>query len=160
MSLHLFRQSGLAPFAAVVFVALAVAVPVAGGASPPPAGCMLTADPPFFYAGMVFAPALLECTSPQSKLRVRTQLTRDGVAVAENTRDCHRSARCFNTVGSFVTDVPGEQVWCTTASGWVGGAGDRLGRSLRDRAILTRRDESRRSCSWPPCSLPCEAVSR
>jgi hypothetical protein len=121
MSVPVLRPSALIALAAALLGALAVSVPAAGGASPAPSGCMLTADPPFFYAGIVFAPAVLECTSPQSKLRVRTQLTRDGVAVAENTRDCHRSARCFNTVGSFVTDVPGDQVWCTTASGWVGG---------------------------------------
>jgi hypothetical protein len=41
--------------------------------------------------------------------------------VAENTRDSHRSAVCHNSVGSFVTDVPEDQLWCTTAWGWVGG---------------------------------------
>jgi hypothetical protein len=112
--------SRLSLLVAAVAVAAAL-VPFALGASPSQAGCTLTADPPFFYAGMVFAPAVLDCTSPQSKLRVRTQLTRDGVGLAENTRDCHRSASCFNTVGSFVTDVPGDQVWCTTAWGWAGG---------------------------------------
>lgn len=121
MSVFVLRPSALASLVAAPLGALAVLVPQAGGASPSPSSCTLTADPPFLYAGMVFAPAVLDCTSPQTKLRVRTQLTMDGVAVAENSRDCHRSARCFNTVGSFVTDVPGDQAWCTTAWGWVGG---------------------------------------
>jgi hypothetical protein len=121
MSVSILRPSALAAVAVAFLGALALLVPGAQGAGPAPASCTLTADAPFFYAGMVFAPAELGCTSVQSKLRVRTQLTRDGVAVADNTRDCHRSSRCYNTVGSFVTDVPGDQVWCTTAWGWVGG---------------------------------------
>jgi hypothetical protein len=105
---------------ALLGLVVALAAP-ARGAAPDPRGCTLTADPPFFYAGMVFAPAEIQCAAPQSKLRLRTQLTRDGVAVAENTRDCHRTAGCLNTVGSFTTDVAGDQLWCTTAWGWVGG---------------------------------------
>jgi hypothetical protein len=121
MSVSALRPQTLVALAATVLgLALVLAAP-AGGGAPAASSCTLTADPPFFYAGMVFAPASVECTAPQSKLRVRTQLTRDGVAVAENSRDCHKTARCLNTVGSFTIDDAGDQLWCTTAWGWVGG---------------------------------------
>jgi hypothetical protein len=117
-----FQRPGVFVAAAAALLGLVVVLAApARGAAPEPGGCTLTADPPFFYAGMVFAPAEIRCVTPQSKLRVRTQLTRDGVAVAENTRDCHRTTGCLNTVGSFTVDSAGDQLWCTTAWGWVGG---------------------------------------
>ena len=48
------------------------------------------------------------------------QLTRDGVTVASVARTCRDASVCWLTVDASAPDEPGDQVWCTVASGYAG----------------------------------------
>jgi hypothetical protein len=107
--------------AAPVLAAAALAASAGGEARADTSGCVLIAAPPTLYVDIVFASARVECPSPQNRIRVETVLSRDGVDVAQNTRDCHKVSICRNEVGSWAIDGAGDQVWCTSAAAWAGG---------------------------------------
>ena len=102
----------------LVPLVLAAALPIdAGGAA---AGdCTLTVDPPFLYAppgGTVISVVHVGCATPAKRIHVEATLTRDGAVVASARRDCRRATSCWITTDASANDVPGAQVWCTTAS--------------------------------------------
>jgi hypothetical protein len=64
-------------------------VPLSTAARPAPSGGSraIVAQPPFLYS-VVIPLSSVECVGAQRHLRVETQLTRDGFAVASATRTC------------------------------------------------------------------------
>jgi hypothetical protein len=107
-------------------IVVAAAATLAGGTSagrPDSSSCTLDVSAPFDYdnTGIILAPATISCSSSQNQIIVSTALTRDGSEVASNTRHCRHTAICHNDVGSHASDIPGDQVWCTIASGSVHG---------------------------------------
>ena len=80
--------------------------------------CRIIAAAPFLYS-LVIPQSSVECDSPQSRLRVVTVLTRDGIEAAGARRDCRNSAVCYLTVDAAAPDADGSQVWCTQTSGYV-----------------------------------------
>ena len=108
----------------VVAVAAAAAVTAGGGASTA-GGCTFTVAPPALYAppnGTILSNVSVECAAAQRRIRIAATLTRDGTAVASTRRDCRKAERCYVTVDASADDVPGDQVWCTTASASTDGA--------------------------------------
>jgi hypothetical protein len=108
--------------AALAAVAVAVPLSSAAGTAPsaPSSGsCAILAQPPFLYS-VVIPLSSVECLEAQRRLRVETQLTRDGVTVAHATRTCRNTSVCWLTVDSSAPDEPGDQVWCTVAKGYAG----------------------------------------
>ena len=99
----------------------AVAVPLsnAARAAPSSGSCTIVAQPPFLYS-VVIPLSSVECVEAQRRLRVETQLTRDGVTVAHAMRTCRNTSVCWLTVDSSAPDEPGDQVWCTVAKGYAG----------------------------------------
>jgi hypothetical protein len=101
----------------LVPLVLAAALPIdAGGAA---GSCTLTVDPPFLYAppgGTVISLVRAGCATPARRIHVEATLTRDGTVVTSARRDCRRAASCWITTDASANDVPGDQVWCTTAS--------------------------------------------
>jgi hypothetical protein len=107
--------------ALAALAAVAVAVPLSNAAQSAPSSgsCAIVAQPPFLYS-VVIPLSSVECVEAQRRLRVETQLTRDGVTVAQATRTCRNSSVCWLTVDSSAPDEPGDQVWCTVAKGYAG----------------------------------------
>jgi hypothetical protein len=107
--------------AVAAVAAVAVTVPLSTAARPGPsaASCATVAQPPFLYS-VVIPVSSVECSSAQRRLRVETQLTRDGVTAASATRTCRDTAVCWLTVDASAPDEPGNQVWCTVAKGYAG----------------------------------------
>jgi hypothetical protein len=105
--------------AALAAVAVAVPLSNAAGSAPSSGSCAIVAQPPFLYS-VVIPLSSVECVEAQRRLRVDTQLTRDGVTVAHATRTCRNSSVCWLTVDSSAPDEPGDQVWCTVAKGYAG----------------------------------------
>lgn len=107
--------------ALAALAAVAVAVPLSNAArsAPSSGSCAIVAQPPFLYS-VVIPLSSVECVEAQRRLRVETQLTRDGVTVAHATRTCRNSSVCWLTVDSSAPDEPGDQVWCTVAKGYAG----------------------------------------
>ena len=107
--------------ALAALAAVAVAVPLSNAARSAPSSesCAIVVQPPFLYS-VVIPLSSVECVEPQRRLRVETQLTRDGVTVAHATRTCRNSSVCWLTVDSSAPDEPGDQVWCTVAKGYAG----------------------------------------
>ena len=108
---------------ALAAVALA-AVPLANAARPvpsDPASCRIVAEPPFLYS-VVIPVSSVQCTTSQRRLRVETQLTRDGVVVAAARRSCPDASSCWLTVDASAPDEPGNQVWCRVTRGYAGTA--------------------------------------
>ena len=66
----------LAAVLAVVVAPDAIAGPAA------PASCTSVAEGPFLYVDTVIPVAEVRCNTPQRRLQIETQLTRDGVVVA------------------------------------------------------------------------------
>jgi hypothetical protein len=109
---------------------LALVVALCGGASllglAPSAGatgegCSVTADGPFLYITTVFPETAVRCSTTQSRLRIFTSLTRDGVQVSSARRDCRRTNVCHLTFDASVEDIPGDQQYCLQTQGYVGG---------------------------------------
>jgi len=103
----------------VAFCALAAQA----GATPAPSttACSTIASAPFLYS-VVIPVSAVQCDSAQRRLRIETQLTRDGVTVASSTRTCRNASVCWLTVDASAPDEPGDQVWCTIARGYAGAA--------------------------------------
>lgn len=99
---------------------LATIFPLAGSASASHQDCRITASGPFFYAGMVFPSTVVECDMVKPRIRIETALTMDGVEVDRSRRDCRKTDICHLEVDVSATDQPGNQVWCTFTTGWVG----------------------------------------
>jgi hypothetical protein len=107
-----------------VVVTAAAAVAAGGGASTA-AGCTFTVAPPTLYAppnGIVLSNVSVECADTQRRIRIGAKLTRDGMVVADTRRDCRKAQRCYVDVDASANDVPGDQVWCTSASASTDGA--------------------------------------
>jgi hypothetical protein len=103
----------------LVPLVLAAALPIDAGGTAAAGDCTLTVDPPFLYAppgGTVISSVRAGCTTPAKRIHVEATLTRDGTVVTSARRDCRRTASCWITTDASANDVPGEQVWCTTAS--------------------------------------------
>jgi len=91
----------------------------AGAAGEP---CVITADGPFLYHTTVFPVTAVECSTTQSRLRISTSLTRDGVQVSSARRDCRKTSVCHLTFDASVEDIPGDQQYCLETQGYVGGS--------------------------------------
>jgi hypothetical protein len=109
---------------ALVFaLALAIgAVAAHGGAASPSsavAGCATTASPPFLYS-VVIPDSAVQCDATERRIKIQTELTRDGFRVASSSRTCRDTSVCRLTVDASAPDEPGDQVWCTVARGYVG----------------------------------------
>jgi hypothetical protein len=84
-------------------------------------GCVITASGPFLYHTTVFPVTAVECDTTQSRLRIVTSLTRDGVQVSSARRDCRKTSVCHLTFDASVEDIPGDQQYCLLTEGYVGG---------------------------------------
>jgi hypothetical protein len=71
------------------------------------------------YAGAVFPSSSIECDSVKSRIRIHAELTRDGVLVSRERRDCRNASVCHLTVDAAVQDIPGDQQYCARAWGSV-----------------------------------------
>ncbi len=108
----------LAVLAAVLAVVPATAI--AATPSSATASCTISAEGPFLYVDIVIPVSAVRCDAPQRRLRIETQLTRDGVVVASASRACRNVSVCWLTVDASAPDAPGDQLWCLTTSGYVG----------------------------------------
>jgi hypothetical protein len=84
-------------------------------------GCVVTADGPFLYHTTVFPVTAVECDAAQGRLRIFTALTRDGVQVSSERRDCRKTSVCHLDFDASVEDIPGGQTYCLQTRGYVGG---------------------------------------
>ena len=105
-------------------VALAAAgLAVQGASAGPPASlasaCETSASAPFLYS-VVIPVSAVQCDGAARRLRIATQLTRDGVTVASASRTCRDASVCWLTVDASASDEPGDQFWCTVANGYAG----------------------------------------
>jgi hypothetical protein len=85
--------------------------------APSTANCSTVASAPFLYS-VVIPVSAVQCDGTQRKLRIETQLTRDGVTVASAARTCRDVSVCWLTVDASAPDEPGDQVSCVIASGY------------------------------------------
>ncbi len=107
----------------VALVAVLAVVPAAAIAAPPAsstASCTIVAEGPFLYVDTVIPNSAVQCDAPQRRLRIETQLTRDGVVVVSASRACRNASVCWLTVDASASDAPGDQLWCLTTRGYVG----------------------------------------
>jgi hypothetical protein len=79
--------------------------------------CRLVASPPTDYFGIIIPQGEVSCSSVQPRIHIEVTLERDGVAVAFAKRDCHKVTTCILSVDASILDVPGNQLWCTDATG-------------------------------------------
>jgi hypothetical protein len=105
----------VAAFVGAFAVPSATATPSASTAS-----CTTTAEGPFLYVDTVIPVTSVRCDTAQRRLRIETELTRDGVVIASTRRACRNTDVCYATVDASAPDEPGDQVWCTSARGYVG----------------------------------------
>lgn len=110
--------------AALALALLAGAVAVQGAAAKPPSSsasptCRIEASAPFLYS-VVIPVSAVQCDGTARRLRIDTQLTRDGVTVASSSRSCRDASSCWLTVDASAPDEPGDQMWCTVTSGYAG----------------------------------------
>jgi hypothetical protein len=101
--------------AAAALAALAVPRATASG------DCRSVAGGPFLYADLVIPDSYVECSSAQNRIRIWVELSRDGVVVASERRDCRKVAVCHLDVGVATDDPPGDQQWCVRVRGEVAG---------------------------------------
>jgi hypothetical protein len=108
-------------FALAALVAATVTVPfsTAAQSASSVSSCAIVAQPPFLYS-VVIPLSSVECVGDQRRLRVETQLKRNGLTVASATRTCRDTSVCWLTVDSSSPDEPGAQIWCTVAKGYAG----------------------------------------
>jgi hypothetical protein len=83
--------------------------------------CVVTAQGPFLYITTVFPETAVECSTTENRLRIFTSLTRDGVQVSSERRDCRKTSICHLTFDASVEDIPGDQQYCLQTQGYVGG---------------------------------------
>jgi hypothetical protein len=84
-------------------------------------GCVIAASGPFLYHTTVFPATAVECGTMQSRLRIVTSLTRDGVQVSSARRDCRKTSVCHLTFDASIEDIAGDQQYCLQTEGYVGG---------------------------------------
>jgi hypothetical protein len=94
---------------------------VASTASATGEGCSVTAEGPFLYHTTVFPVTAVECSTTQTRSRIVTSLTRDGVQVSSARRDCRKTSVCYLTFDASVADIPGDQQYCLQSQGYVAG---------------------------------------
>ena len=108
---------------ALVVALTAAGLAVQGAYAAPPSSsastCETSASAPFLYS-VVIPVSAVECDGVARRLRIVTQLTRDGVTVASSSRTCRDASICWLTMDASAPDEPGDQVWCTVASGYAG----------------------------------------
>jgi hypothetical protein len=109
----------------VAAAAAALLVFALPGLARPPAAvsdCRLVVDGPFLYlqADLIIPDSHVECTTEQGRISLSSVLTRDGVQVASSSRTCRNRARCDLSIDISAPNIPGNQVWCVTATGSVG----------------------------------------
>ena len=109
----------LVPFVFVLGAIALLSGPAAGRESA--GACRVVAEGPFLYVDVVIPVTSVQCDSPQRRIRVFTTLTRDGADAASARRDCRNASACHLDVDASAPDVPGNQVWCTHAAGYVDG---------------------------------------
>jgi len=103
----------------LLLVPLAVAAAAPAGAGGAESTCNFTVNPPFLYAppgGTVISDVSVECSAPQGRIRIEATLTQDGAIAAATRRDCRKRSTCYVSTDASANDVPGDEVWCTTAS--------------------------------------------
>jgi hypothetical protein len=83
--------------------------------------CVITADGPFLYHTTVFPVTAVECGTTQSRLRIFTSLTLDGVQASSERRDCRKTSVCLLDFDASVEDIPGDQQYCLQTQGYAGG---------------------------------------
>src|SRR5829696_4128237 len=124
----------------LVVAALALAAPGLSAAKkkpppPPPdsaADCTLVVEPfATDYLVLVSMNVGVSCATTKQSITVSSQLTRDGVVLdvlplGSGTRTCANASACFISYDLFSIDTlpaptPGNQVYCATGSGLVGG---------------------------------------
>lgn len=122
----------------VSVVALAVPGLSAAKKKPPPAppdsaaDCTLVVEPfATDYLVLVSLDVGVRCGTAKQSITVNAQLSRDGVVqdvlpLGSGTRTCTNTSTCFISYDLFSLDnhpvpVPGNQVYCATGSGLVGG---------------------------------------
>ena len=124
----------------VAVAVLALAAPGVSGAKrkpppPPPdsaADCTLVVEPfATDYLVLVSLTVGVRCDTVKHSISVNSQLTRDGVVldvlpVGSGTRTCANAGACFISYDLFSIDTvtmpaPGNQLYCATGSGLVGG---------------------------------------
>jgi hypothetical protein len=96
----------------VSLAALTVAAPATASHD----GCTITAQGPFLYHTTVFPVVEARCSAVEQRIRVATTLTRDGVVVRTDTRDCRKASVCYHDFDVSVEDIPGNQAYCTTST--------------------------------------------
>jgi hypothetical protein len=108
--------------AAAAAALLVFALP--GLARPPAAtsDCRLVVDGPFLYlqADIVIPDSRIECSTDQGRINISSVHKRDGVQVASSGRSCRNQSRCDLSIDISAPNIPGNQVWCVTATGSVG----------------------------------------
>jgi hypothetical protein len=115
------RPAGLSLIAATAVLVL-LSLQVAGGAAAGSSNCRIEAQPPTLYAGMVFGSGRVVCGTPSNKISITVVLEKNGSDVARVVRnDCRKTALCWNTTSNAL-DEPGDQTWCSRASGSATGA--------------------------------------
>ena len=107
---------------ALILAVVVAAVAAHGATASPPApapACHISASAPFLYS-VVIPVSVVECDGPARRLRIETQLTRDGVSSGSSWRTCRDTSSCWLTVDASAPDEPGDQLWCTVTSGYAG----------------------------------------
>lgn len=84
--------------------------------------CRAVAGGPFLYfqADLIIPESYVVCSTVQNRIRVFVTLTRDGVVVQDERRDCRKRSICHLDIDASEPDLPGDQQWCVTVSGSVG----------------------------------------
>jgi hypothetical protein len=111
----------------LVSVVSLVLVPISGARAAHDV-CRLTVQGPFVYANMVFPVAKVECGAVRQTIHIDARLDMDGSLAAQASRTCRKVATCWLGLASdgiFAHDVPGDQQWCGSATGWVNNRGSR-----------------------------------
>ena len=113
----------LAVLSLAVLAGFLAAVPgLAKAPAPVATDCRLAVSGPFLYlqADLIIPDSYIECTSTQSRINISSVLTRDGQQVASSSRSCRNRSRCDLSIDISSPNIPGDQVWCVTATGSVG----------------------------------------
>jgi hypothetical protein len=108
--------AALAAVLAALLAPTATAAPPSASAS----SCTTVAQGPFLSVDVVIPNTAVQCNAAERRLHVETQLTRDGAVVASASRTCRNASVCRLTVDASAADAPGDQLWCTSAKGYVG----------------------------------------
>lgn len=90
--------------------------------------CRVTVRGPFFYAGLVFPVGEIECDSVKQSIHIDVTLDMDGTEAASAGRTCRKASSCILGLASdgvFTRDLPGDQLWCGSATGSINNRGPR-----------------------------------